>query len=303
MLRYLQLYRFQIALALFLLLPILSIDTATRSPREHHWGDRVVVTLTSPIQAIIAWGLDSVVSGFNRYVYLRDLREENHELVDENRRLLNTVVQLREAQDENQRLRDILKFKESYTIQGVVARVIAKDVSTEFRSIRLNRGSNHGIHKDMAVTHPEGIVGRVIRVTHDTADVVTVLDLLSAIDALVKRSRARGIVVGMTDDLCQLKFALRTDDILPGDVLLSSGLGGIFPKGIPVGTVSKVLKRHYGITQDVEVRPSVDFSKLEEVFVITHFDPAPLHVTEQEQSFVRHAGATQTSVPQTRPAP
>ena len=92
---------------------------------------------------------------------------------------------------------------------------------------------------------------------------------MSAIDAYILRSRARGIVEGLNDTLCQLKFALRVDDIQPGDILLSSGLGGSFPKAIPVGTVIKVTRKTFGVTQKVEVKPNVDFSKLEEVMVVT----------------------------------
>jgi rod shape-determining protein MreC len=157
-------------------------------------------------------------------------------------------------------------------VDSIVARVIAKDVSTEFRTLRINRGESSGIKKNMAVVTSEGIVGRILRTTPDTSDVVTTLDLNSAIDSINERSRARGVVEGLTEETCQLRFTLRTDDILPGDVLISSGLGGIFPKGVPVGTVSKVRRKPFGITQEVEVRPSVDFSKLEEVLVITHYE-------------------------------
>ena len=151
----------------------------------------------------------------------------------------------------------------------VVARVIAKDVSSEFRAIRINRGSADGVESNMAVLNVEGVIGKVFRVTEHTADVVTILDPMSAIDAYILRSRARGIVEGLTDSLCQLKFALRVDDIQPGDILLSSGLGANFPKAIPVGTVIKVTRKSFGVTQKVEVKPSVDFSKLEEVMVVT----------------------------------
>jgi rod shape-determining protein MreC len=130
----------------------------------------------------------------------------------------------------------------------------------------------------MAVMNAEGVVGRILRVDEHTSDVVTLLDPLSAIDAYIMRSRARGIVEGLTDSLCQLKFALRVDDIQPGDLLLSSGLGGNFPKGVPVGTIIKVTRKSFGITQKVEVKPSVDFSKLEEVLVVTKTDAAPAHV-------------------------
>jgi rod shape-determining protein MreC len=240
-----------------------------RSPRDYRLYDRAIVTLTSPIQAAISWSLEGLAGFVQDYIYLWHTRRDNIALLDENRKLLNSIASLRETQQENLRLRKLLQFEEKFKLETIVARVIAKDVSTEFRAIRLNRGESSGIHKNMAVVTNEGVVGRVLRTTSSTADVVTVLDLLSAVDGIVERSRARGVVEGLTDDTCQLRYTLRTDDIQPGDILVSSGLGGTFPKGIPVGTVSKVNRKPFGITQEVEVRPSVDFSKLEEVMVIT----------------------------------
>jgi rod shape-determining protein MreC len=268
MVKYLKEYRFYIVLFAFLLIPIVAIDTSTRSPATYRIYDRAILLVTSPIQTGIAWALDMVAAGFQNYVYLWHTRQDNQALLDENRRLQNTIAGLRETLQENTRLRKLFDFQENHDLETWVARVIAKDVSTEFRAIRINRGEKSGVRKDMAVVTNEGVVGRVLRTTANTADVVTILDLLSAVDAIVERSRARGIVEGMTDEACQLKFALRTDDIEPGDVLISSGLGGIFPKGIPVGTVSKVDRKPFGISQVVEVRPSVDFSKLEEVLVV-----------------------------------
>ena len=161
-------------------------------------------------------------------------------LLDENRKLLNEIASLRETQQENLRLRKLLHFQEKINFQSIVARVIARDVSTEFRAIRINRGENSGLRKNMAVVTNEGVVGRILRTTASTADVVTIMDSYSAVDAIDERSRARGVVEGMTDETCQLRYVLRTDDIQTGDVMISSGLGGIFPKGVPVGVVSKV---------------------------------------------------------------
>lgn len=268
MIKYLREYRFQITLFLFVLLPIVAIDTSTRAPRDYRFYDRWILTITAPVQGSLQWLLDRAVSGFQNYVYLLSTRKENLELVESNRRLLSEISQLRETQRENARLRTMLGFQETMKLKSIIARVIAKDASTEFRAIRLNRGESSGVQKDMAVITAEGVVGRVIRTTAETADVVTIVDTLSAIDAIDERSRARGIVEGMTEDLCQLIYALRTDDIAPGDVLISSGLGGIFPKGVPVGTVSRVTRKLYGTTQEVEVRPAVDFSKLEEVMIV-----------------------------------
>lgn len=268
MFNYLKQYRFYITLFLFILIPVIAIDTSTRSPRDYRFYDRVIVGVTSPIETVISWSLEQISSAFENYVYLWHTRQENRALLEENRKLLNSIANLRETEQENIRLKKLLHFEEQFNLQAVVAKVIAKDVSTEFRSIRINRGESSGIKKNMAVLTNEGVVGRVLRTTHNTSDVVTIVDLLSAVDSVVERSRARGMVEGLTDDVCQLKYTVRTDDIQPGDILISSGLGGIFPKGVAVGTVSKVNKKPYGITQEVEVRPSVDFSKLEEVLVV-----------------------------------
>lgn len=276
MIKYIKEYRFYILLLFFLLIPIISIDTSTREPRNYHLHDRVIQAITSPIQGAIGWTFDQGVSFFQNYIYLWHTRQDNLTLLEENRKLLGTISSLQETQQENMRLRNLLSFRETHQLETIVARVIAKDISTEFRAIRINRGENSGIKKDMAVVTHEGTVGKVLRTTQNTSDIITILDLLSAVDAINSRSRIRGVIEGMTDEICELRFILRTDDIQLGDLFITSGLGGIFPKGIPIGTVSKVHRKTYGIKQDVEIRPVVDFSMLEEVLVIlkSERDPA-----------------------------
>ncbi|MFZ9596333.1 MAG: rod shape-determining protein MreC [Bdellovibrionia bacterium] len=268
MFKYLKQYRFYIVLFLFILIPVIAIDTSTRAPRDYRFYDRAIVGLTSPIQMAISWSLEQIVSSYQNYIYLWHTHQDNLALLDENKKLLNSIEALKETQQENIRLRRLLKFEEKFNLQSVVARVIAKDVSTEFRSIRINRGELAGIKPNMAVVTDEGIVGRVLRTTRNTSDVVTILDLLSAVDAIDERSRARGVVEGLNDENCQLKYALRTDDIQVGDLLIASGLGGIFTKGMMIGMISKVSRKTFGITQEAEVKPSVDFTKLEEVLVV-----------------------------------
>jgi rod shape-determining protein MreC len=277
MLKLVSQYRFYLFLLLFLLIPLLSIDSTHRSPRDYRFYDKIALAVTTPFQVAIHWTLDNAVHFYENYIALWKTRVENQNLLDENRKLVNTIINLRELEQENLRLRDLLQFKENFKLETVVARMIAKDVSSEFRSIRINRGKADGLEPNMAVINAEGVIGRVLRVAENTADVVTLLDPLSAVDSYIMRSRARGIVEGLTDSLCQLKFALRVDDIQPGDILLSSGLGGNFPKGVPVGTVIKVTRKSYGITQKVEVKPSVDFSKIEEVLIVKKVDASPSH--------------------------
>lgn len=281
MIKYLKEYRFYITLFLFLLIPVMALDTSTRAPRDHRFYDRAILLVTAPIQTAISWTLEKSVDAFQGYIFLWNTRVTNAELFEENRLLLKTISSLKESENENKRLRELLQFKEQLHLESVVARVIATDVSTEFRAVRINRGSNAGIKKGMAVITHEGVVGRVLRTTGTTSDVVTILDLLSAVDTVIERSRARGVVEGLTEEFCSLKFTLRTDDIQVGDQLISSGLGGIFPKGVPVGVVSKVDKKKFGITQDVEVRPSVNFTKLEEIMVVTQ---QKVEVIEKEKA-------------------
>src|SRR3989338_9472741 len=112
MFKYLKEYKFYIILFFFILIPVVAIDTSTRAPRDYRFYDRVIVAITSPIQASIAWTLDLAISAFQNYIYLWNTRQDNLALLDENRKLLNTIVNLREAQEENDRLRQILGFKE-----------------------------------------------------------------------------------------------------------------------------------------------------------------------------------------------
>jgi rod shape-determining protein MreC len=268
MIKYIKEYRFYILLLFFLLIPLIAIDTSSRSPRDYRIYDRGIVALTSPIQGAISWSLDQIVNFSQNYLFLWHTRKDNLLLFEENRKLLGLIANLQEAEQENVRLKSLLAFKEDHHFETLLAQVIANDVSTEFRAIRINRGGKSGILKNMAVVTHEGVVGRILRTTDHTSDVITLFDLLSAVDATNHRSRARGVVEGLTDNTCQLRFALRTDDNQVNDLLVSSGLGGIFPKGIPIGTVIKVAKKSFGISQNVEIKPTVDFSKLEEVLII-----------------------------------
>lgn len=272
MMKLLREYRFYTTLAILILIPILSLNTSSKAPEDFSAFDRAVVFVTAPMQSVITLTIDKVAHFIQNYVFLQSAKQDHAQAVEENRRLLNTIHNLKEIEVENSRLRALLQFQATIEDKKVTAQVIAKDVTTEFRSIRINKGSAEGIQRGMPVVTHEGVVGRVLRTTAHYADVITVLDNLSSIDAIVQRSRARGIIEGQTDTSCLLKHALRTDDIEVGDVIISSGLDSIYPKGLLLGRVSKVNKKSYGITQDVEVRPSVDFSRLEEVLVILRSD-------------------------------
>src|SRR4051794_20475697 len=118
MIKYLQQYRFYIILFLFILIPVIAIDTATRAPRDYRFYDRVIVGMTSPIQAIISWSLEQIAAAYENYIYLWHTRQDNLALLDENRKLLNSIASLRETQQENVRLRKLLHFEEKFNLQS-----------------------------------------------------------------------------------------------------------------------------------------------------------------------------------------
>lgn len=300
MLKFIREYRFYCMLALLFFIPILSLNTSNKAEREQasfNFLDRVIVAITSPIQTVISYTIDHSARALQNYVFLIHTRRDYLNLYEENRKLLNSLYAFKEVEAENKRLRALLQFQEKIPEKQVTAQVIARDATTEFRSIRINKGLSDGIVRGMAVVTHEGIIGRVLRSTEKFADVITILDNLSSVDAIVQRTRAKGIIEGATDDTCILRYAMRTDDIEPGDVIISSGLDAIYPKGLMLGTVSSVNKKSFGVTQDIEVKPSVDFTKLEEVLVILRRDP---NVLDEITATAPNTQNTKTVTPTTK---
>jgi len=265
-------YRYYVIALLLVLIPILSLNTSGKAtdPENQNFSflDKAVVFLSAPVQKAITFSINEGTRLFQNYLLLVNSKEDLSIIVEENRKLLNTIHNFKEMEAENRRLRALLQFQDQVQEKKLVAQVIARDVSSEFRSLRINKGSDAGIQKGMPVVTHEGVVGKILRTTASYSDVITILDNLSSIDAIVQRSRARGVLEGSTDFSCLLKYVLRTDDIEVGDTIVTSGLDGIYPKGLMLGSVIKVGKKNYGITQDIEVRPSVDYSKLEELLII-----------------------------------
>lgn len=265
-------YKLYVTIGVLILLPILAMNLRSPEKQEYGFVDRAILFVTAPAQDLITLTIDKVSRVFQNYIFLMNLRQDYNSVVEENRRLNNTLHNFHEMEAENKRLRALLQFQEKLEDAQVTAQVIAKDVSSEFKSIRINKGSRAGIERGMPVVTHEGVVGKVLKTTSDYADVLTIYDDLSAVDAIVQRSRAHGVVEGLTDSTCALKYALRTDDIEVGDTIITSGLDTLYPKGLMVGNVVKVTKKSYGISQDIELKPNVNFSRLEEVLVILKQD-------------------------------
>lgn len=261
-------YRHYILSALLVVIPLFVLNASGKDPANLFWFDRAALRITAPIQHGLSWSINGFWDGMQHYLFLYDAKKDNQNLAELNRKLLNEISSFREVSLENERLHKLVKFSETLTGNHIVAQVVAQDILPEFRTIRVNKGTSAGVARGMAVLTHEGIVGRVIRVDRNYADVLTLLDSSSNVAALVQRNRSRGVVEGHTENLLRMKHIRRTDDIRVGDLVVSSGIGSIFPKGLVIGSVINVKKKNYGITQTVEVYPSVDFSKLEEVLIV-----------------------------------
>lgn len=252
--------------ALLVLAAALVVQTGKAPARNDRLG-RFFLELMAPLQRSTT-AVGRVVSGSWRGVAeLLGARSENVALREQARQLRRELDRLAEVDIENERLRKLLEFRETLTGDVLTARVIGRDATGLARTLTIGRGEADGIVRGAAVLAPEGIVGQVFLASANAARVLLVSDHNSGVDALVQRTRARGIVQGTVDGGCVLKYVKRTEDVQVGDELVTSGLDGIFPKGLPVGRVVTIDKRGQGLFQSAEVAPRVDFDQLEEVLV------------------------------------
>jgi rod shape-determining protein MreC len=259
---------------IFVFLLALSLISANLHSRENmSFFESLVVGITSPVQKVVWGAIDGVGSVWRGYFYLVGLEKENQVLKKELQELKLQMNRYREAELANERLRALLNFKKSIATPLLPAQIVAFDPSGWFQTILIDKGRNDGVVLDMAVVSAEGLVGRVIGVGKHHAKVLLILDGNSAVDAYIQSSRARGVLVGLGRELCLLKYVQRNEDVQVGDKVISSGMGGVFPKGLLVGTVQEVVRGSSGLFQRVEVEPAVNFSRLEEVMVVIQPPP------------------------------
>ena len=255
-----------VGLIIVIVANIVLLSMASRYP-SYEYG-RLSIFVVAPFQDAVSHSIKFLESIWNHYFNLVSVAEENKILQKELSHARERNNFCYETELSNIRLRYLLKFKKNLTEQVIAAEVIGKDPSAWFKTIIIDKGKIDGLTKGLAVVVPEGIAGQVTDVSEHYAKVLLIIDGNSAVDALVQRTRARGIVEGSQADVCLLKYALRNDDVASQDIVITSGLDGVFPKGLRVGSVSKVIKQNSGIFQEVAVKPYVDFEKLEEVLVI-----------------------------------
>jgi rod shape-determining protein MreC len=251
-----------------LLLALFLMTWSTRHAALSSFFARLATAAVMPVQETVTHALQRVSNLWYGYVYLTRVRGDNLRLQQQVAELQGKLSQYEEAYLQQQRLRELLGLRSIDFPHPVVAEVIGIDPSQWAEAVTINKGKTDNLSKDQAVVTHQGLVGRIIAGTPHYATVLLLTDRRSAVDALVQRSRARGIVVGKSRRLCELRYVEFHEDIRVGDTIVSSGFGGVYPKGILIGTVTAVRQEAYGFFHEVEVQPAVDFARLEEVLVL-----------------------------------
>jgi rod shape-determining protein MreC len=261
-----------IAVALFIL------RGSARAPGEVSTLDRGILTVITPAQSALS-SIARGIGGFaGRYTDLLHVRAENESLRSENSRLRAELFEAKRAAAESVRYQRVLGLRDSVAAETLVARVVAIDASPYFRVARIQLDRGEGmVRRGMPIITPEGVVGRVNRVAGDSSDILLSVDPRSAIDVIIPRTGGRGLLKGKPGEngyRAAIEYLVHGEQAKEGDVVVTTGLGG-FPRDVPVGKVSRVVKSPAGLYQEVEVIPDVDFARLSEVLVVVAPPPAP----------------------------
>ena len=252
--------------------------------RDLPWWQAVMLEVAVPVQDVVAAPVDGVRAMWAEYGDLRGVREENQRLRSRLAELEEANLQYREALVASGHLQQIAAMRDDFEIPMLPTEVVGLDVMPWFRSVLVDRGGAHGVRAGNPVITAEGVVGLVTATSRHAAKTMLLLDRQSAIDGIVQRTRARGIVRGRGTDQLAFEFVVRGGDVEVGDIVITSGLGGVYPKGLRIGEVGELLDPGGGLLQTATLRSAVDFGRLEQVFVMLRRGPTMDLLYESEAS-------------------
>ena len=235
--------------------------------------EAVTFGIFSEVQRTVSAGMNGVRRVWGGYVGLRQTKSENDEL---KRQLAEAQIALqaqRALADRARGLEKLLELKDRVSLQTTAAEIIGAAAMPDFRTVTIDKGTRDGLRPDMAIISPAGVVGRIVVPSARSAKVQLLIDRNAAAGALIERSRAQGVVIGAGEDRLRLEYVAEAADIVVGDVVVTSGIDGIYPKGFVIGRIESVEKSGPSYKR-ITVKPSVDFSSLEEVLVVTTPNPA-----------------------------
>jgi rod shape-determining protein MreC len=258
---------------LILNIVILGIALFSFSRRPSYYGktssfEVFMIDSITPLQQSVTTVNDKISSFFEHYVKNVSASKNNKDLTRKISDLENQLFLTEEIRKENIRLKNHLEFGVEQNTRKILAQIVAWDSSSDYRVLRINKGESSGVRLQSTVVTSEGLVGYVFRLTSHYSDVLTVLDANNKIDGVVERIRAHGLLEGDSQSKMKMKYVTRTEPIILNDLVITAGLGNIYPKGIRVGRVTRIERESYGITQLIELKPEVNFGTLEEVIVL-----------------------------------
>ena len=254
---------------LFLQVLGLAVQVKRSGDSEHTRLIRIwVVDTITPFERVLVWAQDSATNLWHNYFYLRGVRAENRQLKQQIDQMRLEQVRLSEDAGQAHRLQQLLAFRDQFVAKTVPAQVIGSGGSDLSRIIYIDKGGNDGIKRDFAVITANGIVGKVLEVFPGVSQVLLINDQTSGVGAMLEKSRLQGVLKGTPDGEVVLQRVMSDEKVVPGDTVISSGGDRIFPKGLPVGTVSKVSAGRE-MFLNIQVKPAADLSRLEEVLVVT----------------------------------
>jgi rod shape-determining protein MreC len=270
--------RLLIAAALLMVLGLV-LRASVRAPERQNPVDRLVVRITGPLQQLVVRGLGQLSGGWSHYLALVGVKRENERLSQENALLRAKLESLSQLAARAERLERLLELRNQVLADTAAAQVIGMETSRQFRvmRIRLDRGGTE-VKPGMPVLASGGVVGRITRAVGPFSDVQLATDPKSSIDVVLPRTGSRGVLKGVASDtryLCRVEYLVQKDQVQIGDVVMTSGLGAIFPRDMPVGKVVGLRRTDASLYQEVEVEPVVDFGKLREVLIVLSPPPAP----------------------------
>ena len=242
--------------------------------------ERTVMTLFSPVPKAVNEVGQGALDIYHGYLDMRRAVSENVQLRRRLAELTQENLILRRSNSDLARMRSLLSYSEEFTIPTLLAEIVMVDTSGRFKSAILDRGSDHGVEINDVVVHPSGLVGRVILTTKDLSKVQLVIDRGASVGSLVERSRRQGVVTGSDGGLLSMEYVPNMSDVVVGDLILTAGIDGVFPKGVPIG---KVVEAEEGsdLFKNVTVQPSVDFRSVEEVLIL-HTRQIPAEVARYQ---------------------
>ena len=256
---------------------ILTISLTVQPKENPNFFEKCINTVFLPIQQVIKWPFNKMENSIDFFVDMKNLAEENERLNKENIELKERVRQLEIDGIENSQLRDMLNLTKKYeTSNAIVAEVISMDSSIWFDVFTINKGEKDGIKNNMTVLTPQGLVGKVTQTFSTTAQVTSILDVNNAVSARLTKTgdliTTKGDMNLVDKRLLKLKYVTSDVNLAEGDVVETSGMGGIYPKGIFIGTIRKVEQDNKTMKTYAVLEPGVDFNKISEVLVISNME-------------------------------